>query len=239
MKTGVAGTATTAARGATDVDVRRILTEVSTPNISDAAHRCPVWSGWVVTAPTKRFAGPAVTVRTLPGDWAKPVEAIDACQEGDVLVVDAGGVPPAVWGELATNSAVNRRLAGVVIHGAIRDTPDIRRLGLPVFARRACAQAGEPKGLGEVGVPLRIQGIECRPGDWVVGDVDGVVVIPRARAVEVANRAMSCLEAENRLRAEILEAGSTLGRVMDLEKWEKKVLGGEDEGLEGLPEGGE
>ena len=237
MRTGVAGIATTAVRGATDADVRRILTEVSTPNISDAAHRCPVWSGWIVTAPSKRFAGPAVTVRTIPGDWAKPVEAIDACEEGDVLVVDAGGTPPAVWGELATNSAVNRRLAGVVIWGAIRDTPDIRRLGLPVFARRACAQAGEPKGLGEIGVTLRIQGIDCRPGDWVVGDVDGVVVIPKARAVDVANRAMSCLEAENRLRAEILEGQSTLARVMDLAKWEKKVLSGESDGLERLPHG--
>jgi 3-hexulose-6-phosphate synthase/6-phospho-3-hexuloisomerase len=180
------------------------------------------------------MVGRAVTVRTLPGDWAKPVEAIDACGEGDVLFVDALGVPPAVWGELATNSAVNRRLAGVVVHGAIRDTLDIARLRLPVFARHVCAQAGEPKGLGEIGVTLRIDGVEVRPGDFVVGDDDGVVVIPKAKAVETANRAMYCLEAENRLRAEILTQKSTLGKVMDLEKWEKRVLGGA-EGLERLP----
>jgi 3-hexulose-6-phosphate synthase/6-phospho-3-hexuloisomerase len=171
----------------------------------------------------------------MPGDWAKPVEAIDLCDEGDVLVIDACGIPPAVWGELATNSAVNRRLSGVVVHGAIRDTKDIRRLGLPVFAKHVCAQAGEPKGFGEHGVTLRIDGVEIRPGDWIVGDDDGIVVVPRAKAVDVSNRARSCLENEDRLRAEILRDASTLARVMDLAKWEKRVLSGE-EGLERLPD---
>lgn len=235
MRTGTAGAATTARRGTSEEDLRRIFAEVSTPNISDAAHRCPILHGWHVTAPGKRMVGKAFTVRSMPGDWAKPVEAIDRCPERDVLVIDSGGVPPAVWGELATNSAVNRNLGGVVVHGAIRDTPDIRRLGLPVFGRHVCAQAGEPKGLGEMGAVLRIDGIEVAPGDWVVGDDDGVVVIPRAKAVEVANRAMYCLESENRLRAEILRDRSTLSKVMDLEKWEKRVLGGE-EALERLPD---
>lgn len=234
MRTGVAGTGTTAARGSTDEDVRRILTEVSTPNLSDAAHRCPVLTGWHVTQPGKRMVGRAVTVRTMPGDWAKPVEAIDRCEPGDVLVIDVGGQMPAVWGELATNSAVNRRLAGVVVHGAIRDTRDIVRLGLPVFATHVCAQAGEPKGLGEIGGTLRIQGLDVRPGDWIVGDEDGIVVVPKAKAVDWANRAMYCLEAENRLRSEINGQNSTLAKVMDLEKWEKKVLSGE-EGLERMP----
>lgn len=235
LRTGVAGEATTAARGRGDADVRRILAEVSTPNLSDAAHRHPVLSGWRQTAPGVRMVGPAVTCRSLPGDWAKPVEAIDRCAPGDVLFIDALGVPPAVWGELATNSAVNRRLAGVVVHGAIRDVRDIERLGLPVFARAVCAQAGEPKGLGELGGTLHVEGHEIRPGDWIVGDDDGVMVVPRRKAVEVANRAMSCLEAENRLRAEIHARQSTLAEVMDLEKWEKRVLSGAS-GLERLPD---
>jgi 3-hexulose-6-phosphate synthase/6-phospho-3-hexuloisomerase len=234
METGVAGRSPVADRGATDDEVRRILLEVSTANVSDAAHRAPLWTGWLSTAPGVSMVGRAVTCRTMPGDWAKPVEAIDLCEAGDVLVIDAGGREPAVWGELATNSAVVRRLAGVVVHGAIRDTKDVRALGLPVFARSFCAQAGEPKGFGEHGVALRIDGIECRPGDWVVGDDDGVIVVPRAKAVEVANRAMYCLENENRLRAEILGQRSTLAKVMDLEKWEKRVLGGE-QALEALP----
>ena len=86
--------------------------------------------------------------------------------------------------------------------------------------------AGEPKGFGEIGVPLRVDGIECRPGDWIVADADGVIVVPARRAVEVANRAMYCLEAENRVRAEIHDGNSTLAQVADLYKWEKHVTGG-------------
>jgi 3-hexulose-6-phosphate synthase/6-phospho-3-hexuloisomerase len=226
MRTGVAGRAETAERGSSGADVRRILLEVSTPNVSDAMHRAPSWHGLHATAPGVRVAGPAVTVRTMPGDWAKPVEAIDACAPGDVLVIDAGGVPPAVWGELATNSAKNRGVAGVVVLGAIRDTRDVAALGLPVFASAVSSHAGEPKGFGEIGTTLRHRGIECRPGDWVVADEDGVMVVPAGRAVEVANRAMYCLEAENRIRSEILGGGSTLAQVADLYKWEKKVIGG-------------
>ena len=73
---------------------------------------------------------------------------------------------------------------------------------------------------------LRIEGIEVRPGDWIVGDTDGVIVVPQAKAVEIANRAMYCLEAENRIRAEIHGEGGTLAQVVDLYKWEKKMAGG-------------
>jgi 3-hexulose-6-phosphate synthase/6-phospho-3-hexuloisomerase len=166
------------------------------------------------------MAGPAVTVRTYPGDWAKPVEAIDAAGEGDVLVIDAGGAGPAVWGELATHSALERKLAGVVVFGAVRDTPEIRSLEFPVFSSLVTPTAGEPKGFGELDVPVNIARNKIFPGDWIVGDDDGLVVIPRASAAEVANRAMDVLERENRLRREIRD-GSTLSEVAYLQKWEK------------------
>jgi len=84
-------------------------------------------------APGMRLVGPALTVRTYPGDWAKPVEAIDLAQPGDVLVIDAGGVGPAIWGELATHSAIQRGLAGVVIDGAIRTPGTSSSWALPPF----------------------------------------------------------------------------------------------------------
>jgi len=108
-----------------------------------------------------------------------------------------------------------------VIHGAIRDTPEIRKLRFPAFARHVTARAGEPKGFGETNVPIEIKGIRIEPGDWIVGDDDGVIVIPARLAVEIANRAMDRMEFENRLRKEI-QQGSTLGRVADLYKWEKR-----------------
>lgn len=227
MRTGVAGDAEIAERGSSEADIRALLQQVSAANVSDAMHRAPCWHGLTATVPDAHVVGKAVTVRTVPGDWAKPVEAIDRCQPGDVLLIDAGDRAPAVWGELATHSARNRGLAGVIVLGAIRDTRDIRAVGVPVFGRVVCPNAGEPKGFGEIDVPLRVEGIECRPGDWVVADADGVVVVPARRAVEVANRAMYCLEAENRVRAEIQDGNSTLAQVADLYKWEKHVAGGQ------------
>ncbi len=227
MRTGVAGDAEVAERGSSEADIRALLEQVSAANVSDAMHRAPCWHGLTATVPDAHVVGKAVTVRTVPGDWAKPVEAIDRCQPGDVLLIDAGDRAPAVWGELATHSARNRGLAGVIVLGAIRDTRDIRAVGVPVFGRVVCPNAGEPKGFGEIDVPLRVEGIECRPGDWVVADADGVVVVPARRAVEVANRAMYCLEAENRVRAEIQDGNSTLAQVADLYKWEKHVAGGQ------------
>ncbi len=201
-------------------NVREILMQVSTPNISDAMHRSGEMEGILPISFGLKMVGPAVTVRAYPGDWSKPVEAIDVAREGEVIVIDAGGVGPALWGELATHSCLQRKISGVVIDGAIRDTVEIRRLKFPAFSRLVTPTAGEPKGFGEINVPITCGGKRVFPGDWLVGDDDGVIVIPRDKVVEMANRAMDVLEKENRLRAEI-EEGSTLSQVAYLEKWEK------------------
>jgi len=201
--------------------VRDVLSRVSTANLSDAFHHRPCLHDLRPVTPGARFAGPALTVRTAPGDFAKSVEAIDRAEPGQVIAIDAGGAGPAIWGELATESAIQKQVAGVVIDGAIRDTGEIRRLEFPAFARLACSHAGYPKGLGEIGGPIRLCGQEVQPGDWLVGDDDGIMVLPKGRAVELANRAQDVLEAENRMRAEIRE-GRTLSQVAYLQKWEKK-----------------
>lgn len=202
-------------------EIREVLMRVSTANISDGAHRQACLAGLHSIVPGAKACGPALTVRTAPGDFSKPVLAIDQASEGDVIVIDAGGCPPAVWGELATVSAMNKRLGGVVISGAIRDSADIRQLGFPAFACCATSHAGEPKGFGEIGQPITLGGQKIVSGDWVVGDDDGVMVLPKARAVEMANRAQDVLEAENRVRQEITDGRSSLGKVLDLVRWEK------------------
>jgi 3-hexulose-6-phosphate synthase/6-phospho-3-hexuloisomerase len=209
-------------RGGTDDAIREILARVSVPNVSDAWHRHPPLTGIRAVVPGSHAVGPAYTVRTAPGDWAKPVEAIDHAPAGSVVVIDAGGVPPAIWGELATYSSIQRRLAGVVIHGAIRDTPEIKKLGFPAWATHVVPNAGEPKGFGEENVAIRIGETVVEPGDWIVADDDGVIAIPRAQAVQIANRAQDVLEKENRVRREIVDLGKTLADVIELYKWEKK-----------------
>jgi 3-hexulose-6-phosphate synthase/6-phospho-3-hexuloisomerase len=207
-------------RRVTEQDIIEVLKKVSAANLSDALHRGGVLPGIVPISPDLRMCGPVLTVRTAPGDWAKPVEAIDIAEPGDVIVIDAGGAGPALWGELATYSALNKQIAGVVIDGAIRDTPEIRKLAFPAFSRLVMPNAGEPRGFGEIGVPIKISGVTVKPGDWILGDADGVVLLPKERAAEYANRAMDVLEKENRIREEIIRGG-TLSQVMELLRWEK------------------
>lgn len=208
-------------RVSTEEEVQKIFTQVSTANISDALHRGETLKDIFPIVQGLKMVGKVVTVRTYPGDWAKPVEAVDQAKEGDVIVIDAGGVGPAVWGELASHSAKGKKIAGVVINGAIRDVVEIRKIGFPAFAKIITPQAGEPKGLGEIGIPITISGIKIFSGDWVIGDDDGVIVVPQNKAVEIANRAMDVLEKENRLRKEIDEGG-TLGYITEVLKWEKQ-----------------
>jgi 3-hexulose-6-phosphate synthase/6-phospho-3-hexuloisomerase len=202
-------------------DIREVLSRVSTANISDGAHRQASLEGIHSLMPGLKLCGPVLTVRTAPGDFSKPVRAIDEAEPGTVIVIEAGGRPPAVWGELATESAKIKGLAGVVIDGAIRDTAEIRRLEFPAFARCVSSHAGDPKGFGEIGQPITVSGQKITTGDWIVGDDDGLIVLPKARAVEMANRAQDILEAENRVRRELIDGQTTLGKVLDLMRWEK------------------
>jgi 3-hexulose-6-phosphate synthase/6-phospho-3-hexuloisomerase len=203
-------------------NLRDTLAKVRTSNISDGTHRQACLAGLRQLVPGSFACGPAVTVRTVSGDWSKPVQAIDIAKVGDVIVIDAGGRPPAVWGELATESAVNKGVAGLVVDGAIRDTADIRRLGFPAWSACVSSHAGDANGLGEINCPIEIAGQRIFPGDWIVADDDGVMVLPQAKAVEMANRAMDVLEAENRIRAEIRDSHSTLAKVANLQRWDKK-----------------
>ncbi len=203
--------------------IREALEKVSTPNISDAMHK----EGAMVNIKpyikrNGKMIGRAFTVRTIDGDWAKPVEAIDGANEGDVLVIDAGSGKIAVWGELASWSCKQRKLSGVVIDGAIRDIDEIQNMDFPAFARHLRPCAGEPKGHGEIGIDIVCGGQKVRTGDWIVGDETGIVVIPKHVAVEIANRALDVFERENRVREEI-KRGSTLSQVLDLFKWEKII----------------
>ncbi|WP_241763318.1 orotidine 5'-phosphate decarboxylase / HUMPS family protein [Candidatus Methanoperedens nitratireducens] len=198
-----------------------LLKRVSTPNISDAMHRKGAMRKIRSICPGTKAVGRAITVQTFPGDWAKTVEAIDAAKKDDVIVIYNGSPHVAPWGELATLSCINNGVAGVVIDGAVRDVDDIRRLNFPVFATSITPNAGEPKGFGEINAEIQCGGQTVRPGDFIVGDDNGVVVIPKERGYEVARRAIEVEKNERRIRDEI-KRGKTLSEVLYLQKWEKK-----------------
>jgi len=203
-------------------DLRKAFSLVSTPNISDAMHKHGAMKDIKPIKLGFHMVGKALTVRTLDGDWAKPIEAIDKAEKGDIIVVDENGGKTAIWGELATWSAKLKGLAGVVIDGAVRDIDDIVKMDFPVFCKYISPNAGEPKGFGEIGAEIFCGNQIVKTGDWIIGDDSGVVVVPQEIAQEIANRALDVKEQENRIREEI-KAGGTLGTVVKVKKWEKKI----------------
>ncbi len=202
-------------------ELTEAFSKVSSPNVTDAQHKRGAMKGILPRIRHGgKMVGRALTVQTVNGDWAKPVEAVDRAKPGDIIVVDACGGDIAVWGELASESCKTKGVAGVVIDGAVRDLDSILEMDFMCFSRHISSNAGEPKGYGGIGHEIVCGGVAVRTGDWIVGDESGVVVVPQENAVEVANRALDVLERENRLREEI-RGGGTLSSVLDLEKWEK------------------
>ncbi|MCK4995375.1 MAG: orotidine 5'-phosphate decarboxylase [Thermoplasmatales archaeon] len=203
-------------------ELRKAFSLVSTPNVSDAMHKQGAMKDIKPVKLGFHMIGRALTVRTIDGDWAKPIEAIDKADKGDVIVVDVNGGKTAIWGELATWSAKQKELAGVVIDGAIRDLDDLLKINFPVYSRHVSPNAGEPKGLGEIGAEITCGNQTVRTGDWIIGDDSGVVIVPQEIAQEIANRALDVKEHENRIREEI-KSGGSLGTVVKVKKWEKKI----------------
>ena len=162
-------------------------------------------------APGFRFAGSALTVHSPGGDNLWLHRALDVARPGDVLVVFASGAHEhGYWGEIMTTMAKVRGLAGLVIDGCVRDGVLLGEIGFPVFARGLCIQ-GTGKDFGAIGWinhPVIIGNVVVNAGDLVVGDFDGVVAIPQARAAEVI-AAGEKREAEEAAILRLLEAGES------------------------------
>jgi len=130
-----------------------------------------------------QMLGVALTVRVPPGDNLMVHKAIDIAQPGDVIVVDAGGeVTTAIIGEIMTTLAAKRKVAGMVIDGAVRDSGALARNSFPVYARGVSHRGPYKDGPGEINVPISIGGMVVNPGDIVVGDDDGFVAVSQADA---------------------------------------------------------
>ena len=165
-----------------------------------------------------RFVGTAVTARTLASDLAAVFKAIDVSEPGDVVVVDAhGSRDTAFWGENMTISALNRGVVGAVIDGACRDVVEIRRLGFPLYSKGIVPNVAAIAGYGEVNVRIQCAGQAVAPGDLIVADENGVVVVPAAAAEELLSGARQLLETEHVLQ-EKLRGGATIGELVQIDK---------------------
>ena len=150
------------------------------------------------------LAGPALTVRTRPGDNLLVHKALELAQPGDVVVVDAGGdLTNAIIGEIMTTYAQTRGLAGIVINGAIRDCGAIRRGSFPVYAAGITHRGPYKDGPGEINTVIALDGMTITPGDLILGDEDGLLCVPYEQVDAIYEAATAKQEVEARMMAQI------------------------------------
>jgi regulator of RNase E activity RraA len=173
----------------------------------------------------RRITGLARTVRCVPGDYLTLLKGLAEAREGEVLVVDGGGMmEAALVGKIMDVEARRKGVAGFVVDGVVRDLAGLEALGVPVFARGATPRPGTAERLLETQVPIICGGAPVRPGDLVHGDDDGVVVVPAKRLREVAVRALEIerhdAEVERKIRRgrPLAEVTKLLERVVELRK---------------------
>jgi 4-hydroxy-4-methyl-2-oxoglutarate aldolase len=170
----------------------------------------PVWSG-------ARVAGPAYPVRCSPGDNLAVHVAVTRAPAGSVLVADMGGARDfGYWGEVLTTGAEARGIAGLVIDACVRDCDALAAHGFPVFSTGLALTGASKTQPGAIGAAVTVGDVAVEPGDWIVADVDGVVVVPGAEldAVLTAGRARADKEAA---LFEVLRAGGTTVEEFDLD----------------------
>jgi 4-hydroxy-4-methyl-2-oxoglutarate aldolase len=164
--------------------------------------------------PSMWVVAPAFPVRSPPGDNLWLHRAVYAAAPGEVLVVDTGeGFEHGYWGEILAEAAIARGLAGLVIHGGVRDSQRLIQMAWPVFAERICVRGTgkDPNGAGTLGEPIRLGGVTVARGDLVVGDADGVVVLPAERAAEIRASSAEREQAEAGYIKRLLEGDTTIG----------------------------
>ena len=191
------------------------------PEVSDHLNRLYTMSSAIrpVTAPELRISGPACTVKVFPGDNLMVHKALDLAEPGDVIVVDASSsTMTAVLGDTICMKARHRGIAGFVVDGLVRDVAAIQRLGdFPVFARGITPIGPLQRGPGEINYPVSVGGIVVTPGDVIVADLSGVVVVPSDVAPDLLARLVERAPVEAAYLADV--AG---GRFSN--EWVDKVL---------------
>src|SRR5688572_1226206 len=181
---------------------------LASSNLADAMGRFNFMDPAIQSRSALPLCGLAVTVNARPADNLMIHKALQVATPGDIVVVSTGGnTTSAVFGELMCHTAVAARLGGIVVDGAIRDVEGITRLGFPAFSKSVSPGSCDKDGPGEINVPISCGGTVVTPGDIVVGDADGVVVVPRSDAEVVLAAVAELMTRETKRIAEIKGGG--------------------------------
>ena len=204
-----------------DEKVVQQFREIPVANVSDSMYRMS--AGGARLRPMHkggRMAGPALTVKTRPGDNLMVHKALDLAERGDVIVVDAGGdLTNALIGEIMSTYAAARGIAGIVIDGAIRDADEIRANAFPVYAAGVTHRGPSKEGPGEIKVPVAIDGMVIAPGDLVLGDGDGILCVPFDSTAAVL------AAAQEKQKVEAREIGAAAKAALDRAWVDKRLQG--------------
>jgi regulator of RNase E activity RraA len=177
---------------------------LASSNIADAMGRFGFMDPGIQSRSGLPLCGLAVTVNARPADNLMVHKALQVAQPGDIVVVSTGGnITSAVFGELMCRTAVAAKLGGLVVDGPIRDVDGITTLGFPAYSRSISPGACDKDGPGEINVPISCGGTVVAAGDLIVGDRDGIAVVPRAHASEVLGLVRDLVKKENARVAEI------------------------------------
>jgi 4-hydroxy-4-methyl-2-oxoglutarate aldolase len=177
---------------------------LASSNVADAMGRFGFMDPGMQSRSGFALCGLAVTVNCRPADNLMVHKALQVASPGDIVVVNTcGNTTSAVFGELMCHTASAAKLGGIVVDGAIRDVDGITRLGMPAFSRTVCPGSCDKDGPGEINVPISCGGTVVAPGDIVVGDADGIAVVPRAMAADVLDLVMQVMDREQKRIAEI------------------------------------
>lgn len=179
-------------------------------NIDDNMGRIAAVNTAIVPVGKGQLLGPAFTVRVPQGDNLMFHAAMDLAKPGDVIMIDAGGFEDrSIFGELMATYCKSRGIAGIVCDGAIRDSGALAEMeNFPVYARSATPNGPYKNGPGEINVPVTVGGKIVRPGDIIVGDEDGVIIIPQEIAAEIAAATLAVEEKEAKIKEHILQDGT-------------------------------
>lgn len=200
-------------------DALAALSRFPTSIVSDSLNRLGAMDAGIRTlAAGRSFAGSALTVEEVEGGNLMSHAALELVRPGDVIVIDAKRVTSrSCWGGIQTEAALARGAVGVVVDGVVRDADEIESLGLPIFAR-GVAPAGPLKGWGgNVNLPIACGGAVVSPGDVVLGDDDGVVVVPLALVAALPSHCEERLAAEREWRDRVAAGEPTLD-ILDLRR---------------------
>ena len=194
-------------------------------NVADAMGRFHFMDPGMKSRTGLPLSGVAITVSARPGDNLMVHKALEVAQPGDVVVVSTtGNTTSAVFGELMGHTAKGAKLGGIVVDGAIRDVDGLKALEFPAFSRTVSPGASDKDGPGEINVPISCGNTVVMPGDIVVGDDDGLAVVPREDAAEVLEKVMALEEREKR-RIAAIKGGELFKAEIDETLRSKGVIG--------------